>query len=299
MAVQLQARRFTEARAHHGEGATWDAAMQRWLWVDMLAGRVMVSDASGATTAQQLPDRVAALVRPHVEGGHIVVGEHTVWWTDLDDEKAFPIRLSELPIASGCRANEGACDASGRLAVGSMAYDESVGVGNVWTFRDDGSLATALAGTTISNGTVFESDSAVVFADSATGQVCRFDVAADGAWTNRRVLIEISLPGTGPDGICMDVEGGIWVALWDGARAQRWSAEGVLTHEVLVPTPRATSVALGGPLGRTLFITTSAVDLPTEDVDAGACFTVEVATPGQPIRPCRIPARPSVASRLL
>lgn len=299
MVKQLQARRINEARAHHGEGAIWDEHLGAWLWVDMLAGRVMVSAPEGKTTAHQLPDRIAALVRPHAEGGHVVVGERTVWWTDLTDANASPIALAALPIADECRANEGSCDVSGRLAVGSMAYDESVGAGNVWTFRDDETLAIALSDTTISNGAVFETESTVVFADSATGQVCRFDVSADGAWSNRRVLIEISIPGSGPDGICMDVDGGIWVAIWGGSRAQRWSADGVLTHEVNLPTPRATSVALGGIDRRTLFITTSAVGAPDEDVDAGACFTLEVETPGQPIRPCKIPSRPSLTSSLL
>jgi sugar lactone lactonase YvrE len=199
--------------------------------------------------------------------------------------------VAALPIDESCRANEGACSPAGLLSVGSMAYAETANAGNVWSYRADGSLDVALPGTTISNGTVFTGEDSVLFADSATGQICRYAVAGDGAWSDREVLVTIDEPGVGPDGICMDADGGIWVALWDGSRAQRWSADGTLTHQVMLPTPRATSVALGGADGRTLFVTTSAVDLP-DDVVAGACFTARVETPGQPVRPCRVPARP-------
>ena len=288
---RITATRLTEPLAHHGEGAIWDARLDRWLWVDMLAGRVMVTDGTGATRALQLPDTVAALVRPHADGGHVVVGERTVWWVDLERGAATAVPVEVLPIDASCRANEGACSPSGLLSVGSMAYAETGGAGNVWSYRPDGTLVVALPGTTISNGTVFTTEEAVVFTDSATGQICRYSVGADGSWTDREVLVTIDKPGVGPDGICMDVEAGIWVALWDGSRAQRFDATGALTHEVLLPTKRATSVALGGADGRTLFVTTSAVGL-LDDALAGACFTARVEVPGHGIRPCRVPSRP-------
>jgi len=278
MFVERQATAFTKPLALHGEGAYWDAARATWLWVDMLAGRLMVTEVDGTTRALHVPDPIAAAARPVATGEVLLVGERTLWL--VHPLEGVTKKLIGLPLDKGCRANEAALTGAGGLAVATMAYDATAGAGSVLIVGPDASISTALRNTTISNGTVF-CDDEVMLVDSPTGEIGRY--REDGErWTRTGTLGCISAEDGLPDGICVDVEGAVWVALWGGGKVQRWSPEGSLLEVVHVPVTQPTSVALGGVDGRTLLITTSAYQLPDgHGTQAGALFATRVAVPGR------------------
>ncbi|GGM28129.1 MULTISPECIES: SMP-30/gluconolactonase/LRE family protein [Micromonospora] len=313
-------RMLTEPVAHHGEGPIWDDRLDRLVWVDMLAGRVLLTDLTGRTTAVEVPDPVAAFVRPIAGAAdHLVVGERTLWRVDLtagaDPDRTGPVgtgtvgtgtgtvgaghpeRVGELPLADGVRSNDGGCAPDGTLFVGTMAYDTAPGRGDVFVLRADGRIEVALAGTTVSNGQQFLDDRRVLFVDSPTGLLREYRRGADDRWTAPREVAACA-PGS-PDGMCVDADGGVWVALFDGAMVRRWSRDGELTDEIALPVRRPTSVALGGPDRRTLFVTTSALGRePGGDPAAGALFVVDVEVPGVPVHPWRpVSVVPSGARR--
>ncbi len=143
-----------------------------------------------------------------------------------------------------------------------------------------------LDGLTISNGLAFSPDGlSAVFVDSMTQQVRRYHLPADdGRWLDYDVVVDID-PAVGtPDGLCVDAEGGIWVALWNGSAVHRYAATGELTDVVALPVPQVTACALGGSDGRTLFITTSALGVDrAAQPTAGAVFTARVTVAGAPV----------------
>lgn len=179
---------------------------------------------------------------------------------------------------SDVRMNDGACDPQGRFWAGTMAHDESPGAGVLYRLELDGRCTTVRAALTSSNGIGWSPDgTAMYLSDSGTGTIERFDFdGAIGDIVGRRVIVEIAEPGVAPDGLTVDAEGGIWVALWDGGAVRCYTSEGSLVATVPVPVDRPTSCAFGGPDLTTLFITTARHGLGETALARqpmlGACF---------------------------
>jgi sugar lactone lactonase YvrE len=165
-----------------------------------------------------------------------------------------------------------------------MAYAETPGAGTLYRLDPDGSVQVTLRNVTISNGLQWNrAGDTVCYADTPTGRVDRFDFdAASGAFTNRRTFSEIA-GGGHPDGMAIDEEDGIWVALWGGGAVHRYDATGRLDLVVELPVSNVTACAFGGPDLRTLFITTSRQGLNGDDQpEAGAVFRYEAGVRGAP-----------------
>jgi SMP-30/Gluconolactonase/LRE-like region len=146
---------------------------------------------------------------------------------------------------------------------GAMAYDESPGAGALDRLELDGSCTRVLTGLTNSNGIGWSPDGATMYlADSGTGRVEAFDFdGGSGDISRRRTLVRIEQPGVAPDGLTVDEDGGIWVALWGGGAIQRYAADGSLLTTVRLPVERPTSCAFGGSDRATLFVTTARAGL--------------------------------------
>lgn len=279
MTREHEPRQLTPPLAVHGEGAYWDTARGEWLWVDMLAGRLMMTDPDGRTRTHQLPDQVAAAARPVDSGDVLVVGRRTLWLVDTEAGTEQAVLTLDLPV--GCRTNEAALTPDGGLAVATMADDATPGAGSVIVVAADGTASLALGGTTVSNGTVYRHDD-VLFVDSLTREIGAYRPHGS-SWLRSSTPVVIPADTGYPDGICVDAEGAIWVAIWAGGAVQRWSPDGVLVDLVRVPVSQPTSVSLGGDDGRTLLITTSAHGLSDHHgTAAGALFTARVDVPGLP-----------------
>lgn len=283
MKSRLWAEQFSDPLAHHAEGPVWDTRQGVLLWVDMLAGRVLRTARDGTTSAVEVPDPVAAIVRPRAGGGHAVVGERTLWHTDLAVDEPQWLVAIELPVPQGCRSNDGGCAPDGTFYVGTMAYDSTPGAGQVLAVLPDGSVRTSLSGTTISNG-LQAVGTGVVFVDSPTRRIVEYQVDRDHRWHDPTVLVQTGEGNPIPDGMCMDAHGGIWVAMWDAGEVRRYAADGKLSHTVLLPVSRPTACALGGDGMRTLYITTSkyGCEAGTDPV-AGSVFAVDVELPGMAV----------------
>ena len=216
-------------------------------------------------------------------GGLVVASETGVILLDEGDE---PDVLCEIVDEPGVRMNDGGCDPQGRFWCGTMAYDARPGGGSLYRVEPDGSFATALAGVTISNGLGWSADGASAFyVDSPAGGIDSFAFdGARGELGERRRFAEIESHLGLPDGIAVDAEGGVWVALWDGGEVRRYAADGSLDAVVPLPCGRVTACAFGGDDLAELFITTSRLEL-AEGVDpqGGSLFHCEPGVRGQPV----------------
>jgi sugar lactone lactonase YvrE len=185
-----------------------------------------------------------------------------------------------------------------------MAYDETPGAGTLFRLELDGSCTTVLAELTISNGIGWSPDGTTMYLnDSGTGRVeaFRFD-GASGAISHRRVLVEIEEQGVAPDGLTVDEDGGIWVALWGGGRVNRYAPDGSPLASLHVPVERPTSCAFGGPDRATLFVTTARAGLDERAIarqpDAGRVFSISgLGVRGLPAHPYRGSIRTPTVSR--
>ena len=272
-----------------GEGPRWDAATGRLLWVDIEAGTLHVFDPiSGDDRAVALGTRVGAAA-PTEGGGVLVALADRLAVVKLDDESVYT--LVDIPHGEGLRLNDGACDPAGRFWVGSMALDDTPGAGALYRYSRDGGLDRVLEDVTLSNGLGWSPDGATLYyIDSPTYRVDRFDFdIATGTISGRRPFVQFEAGTCMPDGLAVDDEGGVWVALWGGAAVRRYGPEGVLEHVLDVPADHVTACCFGGDDGRSLYVTTASVELSAEQRRlrplAGSVFVTDVGVSGPPAQP--------------
>jgi sugar lactone lactonase YvrE len=130
------------------------------------------------------------------------------------------------------------------------------------------------------------------YVDSGPGTISAFDVSDTGEISNQRVFAQLNVDEEGaPDGLCVDAEGAIWVAVWGGYQVRRYSPNGELIARVAVSTAQPSCCAIGGANGTTLYITTAREDMSDDqlasELDAGRLYCVDVGVAGLPLAPYR------------
>ncbi|MEZ0359011.1 SMP-30/gluconolactonase/LRE family protein [Mycobacterium sp. SA01] len=281
----LEAELFARSVAYHGEGPFWDEHTDRLLFVDALAGTVVSIDGAGNCIRHQLPSPVVTIIRRRAAGGYAVATEHGV--AICDESFAICRPIAELTSDAALRTNDGGCDPLGDFIVGTMAYATTPGAGSVFRVSADHKVSKVLDGVSISNGVQWSSDGSKVFyVDTPTRRVVAFDVDAQtGAWFGRRSHVSIRQPDAFPDGLAIDEEGGLWVALWGGGGVNHYDAAGRHVETISVPgVSQVSSCAFGSRDRGTLFITTSRQGLLAEDEPlAGSVFAVQTQSRGAPL----------------
>jgi sugar lactone lactonase YvrE len=270
------------AGARLGEGPVWDARSGRLVWVDVLASRVYLTDTNtGASDEIPTPLHVGAVV-PRAAGGFVAALQDGFWLIGMGP----PGLITRVPEARpGLRFNDGKCDPAGRFWAGTMAYDESPGAGALYCLGADGRATRVLGGVSISNGLAWSLDGLTMYhIDSPTQRIDAFSFApSTGEISDRRQLVQIP-PDLGvPDGMTVDAEGGLWVALWNGSAVHRY-LDGRLDRVIELPVTKPTSCTFGGPDLDELFITSASEGLSTEERDsqplAGAIFRLRPGVRG-------------------
>lgn len=265
-------------RATLGEGPCWDARTGTLYWTDIPGHRVHGLAADGAHITWEI-GRPAGCIVPRAAGGLVIAAGDS--FLALDPGTGGLTTLARVePVIVGTRMNDGGCDAAGRFLAGTMAEDESPGAGALYRLDTDRRVTTLLAGVGISNGLGWSPDGRrMYYIDSLTHRVDAFDYGpVTGAIGNRRPLAHIGEGETVPDGLAVDSEGGVWVAVWGGGRVVRYAPDGRVTAVIRLPADNVTCCAFGGPDLRTLYITTA--DGPGSS--AGALFTCRSAVAGLP-----------------
>jgi len=241
---------------------------------------------TGEDRELNVAERIGTVVP--VEGGGALValqsGIHNI------DTKTGNLQFLANPLPdSMLRFNDGKCDPSGRFWVGSLALDSRRRGASLYRFDGDKRITTMLDSVSISNGIVWTADKKTMYYnDTPTMTVQAFDYDdATGEISNRRVAIKIPKGLGAPDGMTIDEEGKLWIALWGGGCVGRFDPDtGTLLQKVVVPAPNVSSCAFGGDDLSTLFITTARKWVKPEALDkfpsSGGLFAVKPGVRGVP-----------------
>ncbi len=269
------------------EGPVWDDARDILHFVDIPSGAIFswsrrtreldsvtVGQAVGAVVLRANGGMVAA-----VRDGIAAVDPSGALTWIAPIEKDVPDNLM----------NDAKCDPLGRLWAGTLADDEREGAGALYRIDADHSWQAQLTGTTVSNGMAWDSDGKVMYyVDSATRGVDAFDFDVEsGTISGRRRVVEIDEgEGVVPDGLTIDADGFLWVAVWGGGAVRRYSPSGALDGEIRLPVSQVTSCAFGGPSLDELYVTTAALGLTAEAREreplAGSLFRCRPGVVGLP-----------------
>ncbi len=276
-----------EAGAELGEGPVWDAVRQRLVFVDIPRGDVHVFDpATGAARIVRATPPVSAVVCTQA-GDWLIAAGRGIRRLDPDTGRETPLVEAE-PESRATRMNDGAVDPQGRFWVGSMSTVRESGQGTLYRFDPDGSLHTMLTGVTTSNGIDWSPDGRLMYyVDTRTLRIDVFDFdGATGAIAGRRPFVDLAGETGRPDGLIVDGEGGVWVALWEGGAIRRYDARGRLDRTVTLPVTCPTKCAFGGPSLEDLFVTSASAPLDAETRRAqpwaGALLHLRPGVAGKP-----------------
>jgi L-arabinonolactonase len=273
-----------------GEAPTWSIAEQALYWIDGHGRHVMRLKWPGnAVERRELPYRPSCLALLP-ERGLLIGYKKGLGTFDFDTRLARQLPLSGIDFADES-FNDAACDAAGRLWIGTRHRDASEPICSLFRIDPDLAVTRAAGGLIVSNGIAFSPDGRTMYhTDSRPGRIDAYDYdAATGTTSGRRTFLDYRGTGRRPDGCEVDAAGFLWVAEIDGARIARYAPDGRLDGTVMLPITKPASVAFGGPELRTLFITTISYGLnETERAVqpwAGKVLCMEVDVPGLPAKP--------------
>jgi len=243
-----------DAQAQLGETPIWDAVRQALVWVEIQAGRVHRTRVDGSTETVLEIDGSVSFAIPTADDG-LLVGHRSQIDVCINGSSEA---LTSVAGGEFGRLSDGKCDARGRLWTGGISYNPARSPACPLVRVDpDGSVRTRLSGVSASNGIGWTmDDDRMYYIDSMrqTVDVFRFDLEA-GDISDRRVFAAFPPTQGLPDGLTVDDEDGVWVALYGGSRVVRYTAGGDLDRVIEMPVRRVTSCAFGGSEGDILFIT--------------------------------------------
>jgi len=285
--IQSDVEVAVEANARLGEGPIWDPGASCLYFVDILAGKVHRFDPAAASSTEFAIGQSVGAVALTERDDLVLAVRDGFARLDLRTGAVRMIALVEADRPDH-RMNDGACDPIGNFWAGTMALDERPGAGSLYRLNRDNSVDTMLTPVTISNGLDWSDDSRTMyFVDSPTRSVDLFDFDPEtGALSSRRPLVRIAREDGMPDGLTLDAEGCVWVALWGGGAVRRYGPDGRLDAVVRLPVTHPTSCAFGGPDFRDLYITSAAGHASDDErrrqPHAGAVFRCRPGPAGRP-----------------
>ncbi|MEU3654021.1 SMP-30/gluconolactonase/LRE family protein [Streptomyces sp. NPDC032161] len=267
--------------AELGEGPTWDPAAGRLIWVDILAARVHTYDpVTGHRTVRTTEQHVGA-AKPRAGGGLVVNLRDGIGLYDPDGAFRWLVHDPE----PGRRGNDAAVAPDGALWAGTMRYDETEIGGSLARVAPDGGVTPVLPVVACSNGIGWSPDERLMYyVDTPTRRVDVFDFDGENA-VNRRPFATIEEGAGFPDGLTVDADGAVWVALWDGAAVRRYTPDGSLDRIVELPVRRPTACAFGGTDLRDLYISSARVGLDAPHPLSGSLLVLPDAGQGMPGTP--------------
>ena len=269
-----------------GEGSLWDEKRQVLMWVDIMDCKVYCYNPKDRSNrGYDVGEHVGTVVLDNSGIFHLALVDGIA---KLDPETGL-LTKGIMPEANkpGNRFNDGKCDPRGRFWAGTMAYDLTEAAGALYCFDGKGNYETKLHDVSISNGLVWSSDETkFYFIDSLTYELHSYDYNPETSdISNKELVRQFSKSDGLPDGMTIDSEDYLWVALFWGHKVIRIDpANGEIVYEVEIPAPNVTSCAFGGHMLNELYISTATASMTEEDIEkypqAGSLFKASVPFTG-------------------
>ena len=246
-----------------GEGPYWRPEDEALLWVDVARGLLHMTRVQLGETITIELDPVSAAF-PAVGGGIVTAGGHRLTLRATRPGEGWAGRtIAEAPARDGVRFNDASVDPAGRVWVGSMDIKEKEPLGTLYRLDTGGALTPVVKGATVSNGIGWSPDGTrMYYNDSPLRRIDMFDYdQATGEAFGGRMFADLSGADGFPDGLTVDADGYVWVAMFAGGALRRFTPAGHQDAVLPLPVSQPTSCAFGGPGMADLFVTTAYRDL--------------------------------------
>ena len=275
-----------DSQSELGEGAIWNYKTGELLWIDITGKILNIYNPKTDFNKAMFTGEMIGTVVPEESGLLLVALQHGIYQFDPQTGAKKLIADPEKDIPNN-RFNDGKCDPAGRFWVGTMDLDIKPGVAALYRLDPDSTIHKMIDSVSISNGIVWSADlKKMYYIDSPTQKVMAYDYSNEtGEISNPKVAIEIPTATGLPDGMTIDADGNLWVALYGGAAVSCWNPEtGKLLRKIDVPAKNVTSCAFGDDDLGTLYITTARQETSDEELDkyphAGGVFKIHPGVKG-------------------
>jgi D-xylonolactonase len=279
--MNQQCRLVWPLEAELGEGPIWIPREQALWFVDIKQGMLHRYHPASDDRRSLAVGGQPSFIVP-VDGGSLLVGNLDALRLLENDRLGSPIARVDMP--SHNRTNDGCVDPAGRLWFGTMDDDHRRPTGAVYMF--DGNELTRVGGECmITNGPAVSADGDTLYHVDTVGRaIWRFDISAGPELGNGELFVRIEPQDGAPDGVTLDSDGCLWVALWGGWQVRRYAPDGELLATISVPSAQVTKVAFGGKDLTTGYVTTARIGLGESELAkqplAGGLFAFDAPAPG-------------------
>lgn len=253
-----------EIGAELGEGPVWDPRDQALWFVDIKNKKVHRYDPrSREHRTWDAPEYVAFLLP--AESGGFVAGLKSGLFRFDPVSGAFDRIAAVESDKPDNRLNDGAVDQAGRLWFGTMDNNEKNKSGAFYRFANGEVTPTGIGDMVVTNGPAVSPDGRTLYlVDTFRRRIEQAEIRDNGSLGERRPFVTIEQGAGFPDGPTVDSEGAVWIGLYSGWSARRYSAAGELIATVIFPAANVTKLAFGGDDLRTVFATTARQGLTDE-----------------------------------
>ncbi|MBN2774708.1 MAG: SMP-30/gluconolactonase/LRE family protein [Prolixibacteraceae bacterium] len=275
-----------DTKSDLGEGAIWNYRTNELYWVNIAGKLLHIYNPQTGINKELLTGQMIGTVVPTESGRAIVALQNGIYYLDVSTgTKTFLVDPEDDKPDN--RFNDGKCDPKGRLWAGTMNLNGDSEKGALYRIENDSTVTKMIYPVSISNGITWSADTTrMYYIDTPTQQVKQYDYNnSTGTISNGKVVIEIPTESGSPDGMTIDKDGNLWIALWGGYAVGCWNPEtGELVRKIDVPAKNVTSCAFGGPDLKTLFITTARQDMSEDELKefphAGGVFKIRQGVEG-------------------
>lgn len=282
--MAIEPRLVWDVAAELGEGPVW-VERDRALWFTDIKRRKIHRHCptTGEQRSWNAPEQIGFILP--AQGGGFIAGLQSGLHRFDEATGAFECLAEVEPDRPSNRLNDGVVDPSGRLWFGTMDDRESESSGAYYCFEAGRLTASGLSGIAITNGPAFSPDGRILYwVDTRGGGIFACDVAADGTLGESREFAAIAAGDGNPDGPTVDSEGHVWIGLYGGWEARRYSPAARLVDRIRFPVANITKIAFGGDDLRTVYATSARHLLSPAELDrqplAGGLFEFRVDAPG-------------------
>ena len=267
-----------------GEGPVWHSGENRLYWTDILTGRLFWYEPATGGSSQCYDGRMIGGFTIQADGSLLLFmdkGTVAVW----RDGEIVRTVIESIPAELEQRFNDVAADPEGRVFCGTIPLDDvERRSGRLYRLDLDGSYRVLLEGLGISNGIGFSPDREFFYyVDSLDDIVWRFAYdQVTGEISDRQTFLELSAESGSPDGLTVDRDGDLWIAVAMGWAVAQYSPQAELLQRVELPAKFVSSVAFGGMDLTQLFVTTGLTDTGDSGEAAGTLMVMEPGVGGLP-----------------
>lgn len=273
----------------HGEGPLWDSVTNSFYWVDLVVGDIYCGNsATGKVDKKSIGQPVGVMALRQSEG--IVVAAHQGFgFTDMKENTPVKFFNNPQPAYPETRFNDGKVDPLGNFVAGTMTFDGMKPIGNLFSLNSNKETICLESNLLLSNGIDWSPDGTKCYlADTNAHVIYSYDYNINnGTLSNRKNFIDFN-HDEWPDGLCIDTEGNLWIAMWGGSCIIKFDKNGKKLKAIELPVSHPTSCCFGGDDLSMLFITTSKLPLSNtqkeEQLLAGKVLCMQTENKGQIMR---------------